>query len=89
MPLPRVRRRDRGALPELVADAGLVVDAESETALADALARVLSDGRLREELRCLGATSTDSRGARGRGARIPAAGSRDIDAAFELRSARD
>ena len=45
---------DRGALPELVADAGLVVDAESETALADALGRVLTDGRLREELRCHG-----------------------------------
>ena len=45
---------DRSALPELVADAGLVVDAESETALADALGRVLTDGRLREELRCHG-----------------------------------
>jgi glycosyltransferase involved in cell wall biosynthesis len=41
---------DRGALPELVADAGLVADAERPEALAGALVRVLSDDGLRAEL---------------------------------------
>ena len=42
---------DRGALPELVADAGLVAAAESPAEIAGALARVLSDAGIRAELR--------------------------------------
>ncbi len=42
---------NRGALPEVVGDAGILVDAESETELAQVLARALSDGGLRENLR--------------------------------------
>jgi glycosyltransferase involved in cell wall biosynthesis len=40
-----------GALPEVVADAGLLVDAVSEAAITDAMARVLSDPRLVADLR--------------------------------------
>ena len=42
---------NRGALPELVADAGLVADAERPADIAGALGRVLSDAGLRAELR--------------------------------------
>jgi glycosyltransferase involved in cell wall biosynthesis len=42
---------NRGALPEVVGDAGILVDAESETELAQALARALSDPATREGLR--------------------------------------
>jgi len=42
---------NRAALPELVADAGLVFDAEREEALAAALARVLADAALADDLR--------------------------------------
>ena len=42
---------NRGALPELVADAGLVADAARPEEIAEALARVLADGGLRAELR--------------------------------------
>jgi glycosyltransferase involved in cell wall biosynthesis len=42
---------DRAALPELVQDAGLLVDAERVDALAAAIARVLADLPLRTELR--------------------------------------
>jgi len=42
---------NRGALPEVVGDAGLMVDAESEAEIAGALARALTDPRLRDELR--------------------------------------
>ena len=42
---------NRGALPELVADAGLVADAARPEEIAGALARVLADGGLRAELR--------------------------------------
>lgn len=45
---------NRGALPEVVADAGLLVDAEDEAGIADAMARALSDGRLAEDLRSRG-----------------------------------
>jgi len=38
------------ALPEVVGDAGLLVDPRDVTALADAVVRVLSDDRLRKEL---------------------------------------
>ena len=42
---------DRPALPEVVGEAGLLIPAEDAGALAAALAGVLSDGRLREDLR--------------------------------------
>ena len=42
---------NRGALPEVVADAGLLFDAEREQELAALLARVLSDVTLAEDLR--------------------------------------
>ncbi len=42
---------NRGALPEVVADAGLTVDAEKETELVDAMTRVLSDALLADDLR--------------------------------------
>ncbi|HKB26086.1 MAG TPA: glycosyltransferase family 1 protein [Methylomirabilota bacterium] len=42
---------NRGALPELVAEAGLVADAERPADLAGALARVLADPGVRAELR--------------------------------------
>jgi len=48
--LPVVATRS-GALPELVADAGLVADAARPEEIAGALARVLADGGLRAELR--------------------------------------
>jgi glycosyltransferase involved in cell wall biosynthesis len=41
----------RGALPEVVADAGLLVDAARETELAAAMVRVLSDAGLSDDLR--------------------------------------
>ena len=44
----------RGALPEVVGDAGLLVDPLDEAALAAALERVLSDDRLREHLSVAG-----------------------------------
>jgi glycosyltransferase involved in cell wall biosynthesis len=37
---------DRGALPEVVADAGLLVDPEANGSLADAMARLLKDRAL-------------------------------------------
>jgi glycosyltransferase involved in cell wall biosynthesis len=40
----------RSALPELVGDAGLLVDPENVDALSQAMARILSDRDLREEL---------------------------------------
>jgi glycosyltransferase involved in cell wall biosynthesis len=42
---------NRGALPEVVADAGVMADAERETDIAAAMARVLSDERLGDDLR--------------------------------------
>jgi glycosyltransferase involved in cell wall biosynthesis len=41
---------NRGALPELVGDAGLLVDPTDDGAIADAIDRVLSDDRLSETL---------------------------------------
>jgi glycosyltransferase involved in cell wall biosynthesis len=41
---------DRGALPELIADAGLLVDPESVEALTGAITRILSDGDLSAHL---------------------------------------
>jgi glycosyltransferase involved in cell wall biosynthesis len=43
---------NRAALPEMVADAGLLFDAEQEQELASVLARVLSDPALVDDLRC-------------------------------------
>ena len=42
---------NRGALPEVVGDAGLIVDAEREEEIAGAMARALTDPRLRDDLR--------------------------------------
>jgi len=42
---------DRAALPELVGDAGLLVDPERVEAIAEAMRRVLTDASLRTELR--------------------------------------
>jgi glycosyltransferase involved in cell wall biosynthesis len=41
---------DRGALPELVGDAGMLVDPRDPEAIAAALERVISDDRLAENL---------------------------------------
>lgn len=41
---------DRSSLPEVVGDAGLLIDPEDPLQLADALARLLGDGALRAEL---------------------------------------
>jgi glycosyltransferase involved in cell wall biosynthesis len=40
----------RGALPEVIGDAGLLVDPEDAQRFADAMARVLADGPLRRDL---------------------------------------
>ena len=45
---------DRGALPEVVADAGLLVDAANEAAITDSIARVLCDTGLARDLRSRG-----------------------------------
>ena len=42
---------DRAAIPEVVGDAGLLVDPEDEAAIAAAMTRVLSNPELRESLR--------------------------------------
>jgi glycosyltransferase involved in cell wall biosynthesis len=42
---------DRASLPEVVGDAGLLVDPDNAEALSEALARVLDDSELRESLR--------------------------------------
>lgn len=41
---------DRGSVPEVVGDAGLIVDAEDDVALADAITRLLQDRQLHHEL---------------------------------------
>jgi glycosyltransferase involved in cell wall biosynthesis len=45
---------NRTSLPEVVGDAGLMVDPFDETALADALRRIIEDTHLREDLRARG-----------------------------------
>ena len=42
---------DRGAIPEVVGDAGLLADAEDDTAIADHIARVLSDSAIAQRMR--------------------------------------
>jgi glycosyltransferase involved in cell wall biosynthesis len=49
MGLPVVANRE-GALPEIVGDAGLLVDATDPYALADAAFRAATDGQLRRSL---------------------------------------
>ena len=48
---PAVISSNRGALPEVVGDAGLMFDARQEGELALVLARVLSDAALADDLR--------------------------------------
>lgn len=50
---------DRGSLPEILADAGLLVDPEEPTEIADAIMRVLSDETLRSGLVQKGARRLD------------------------------
>jgi alpha-1,3-rhamnosyl/mannosyltransferase len=45
---------NRSSLPEVVGDAALVVDPDDRMELADAMARLVSDARLREHLRARG-----------------------------------
>ena len=45
---------DRGSLPEVVGNAGLLVDAEDELTLAQYLAELLSSPERRNNYRCLG-----------------------------------
>jgi len=45
---------NRSSLPEVVGDAALVVDPDDRAALTDAMARVVSDATLREDLRAGG-----------------------------------
>ncbi len=45
---------NRSALPELIGDAGLLIDPESVDSLAEAVARVLTDGTLARDLRARG-----------------------------------
>ncbi|MDQ3421452.1 MAG: glycosyltransferase, partial [Acidobacteriota bacterium] len=40
----------RGSLPEVIGDAGLLVDADNANVLADAMQRLLDDGELRRDL---------------------------------------
>jgi glycosyltransferase involved in cell wall biosynthesis len=44
----------RGSLPEVIGDAGLMVDPEDGVALTDAMRRVLADGALRREMAAKG-----------------------------------
>ncbi len=51
-----VAAADAAAIPEVCGDAALYFDPRSEAAIADALARLASDGALRERLRAAGHT---------------------------------
>ena len=46
---------ERGALPEVIGDAGLLVDPDDKNAFSQAMERVLDDPALREELARRGA----------------------------------
>ena len=50
---------NRGALPEVVGDGGILVDPEDVRALADAIERVLSDDHLRRSLSAKGAARAE------------------------------
>jgi glycosyltransferase involved in cell wall biosynthesis len=71
MGLPVVANRE-GALPEIVGDAGLLVDATDPYALADAAARAASDGELRRSL-------ADAGSRRVQDYDLPTAGDRTVD----------
>ena len=71
MGLPVVANRE-GALPEIVGDAGLLVDATDPYALADAAARAAHDGELRRSLAEAGAK-------RVKDLDLPTAGDRAVD----------
>ena len=49
-----VMTSNRSSLPEVVGDAALIVDPDDRAALADAMARLVSDPTLREDLRARG-----------------------------------
>ncbi|HUE05801.1 MAG TPA: glycosyltransferase [Acidimicrobiales bacterium] len=71
MGLPVVANRE-GALPEIVGDAGLLVDATDPYALADAAARAASDGELRRALAEAGSRRVEELD-------LPTAGDRAVD----------
>jgi glycosyltransferase involved in cell wall biosynthesis len=71
MGLPVVANRE-GALPEIVADAGLLVDANDPYALADAAARAASNGELRRSL-------SEAGSKRVKELDLPTAGDRAVD----------
>ena len=71
MGLPVVANRE-GALPEIVGDAGLLVDATDPYALADAAARAATDGELRRSLADAGTRRVNDLD-------LPTAGDRAVD----------
>jgi glycosyltransferase involved in cell wall biosynthesis len=71
MGLPVVANRE-GALPEIVGDAGLLVDANDPYALADAAARAATNGELRRAL-------ADAGSQRVKELDLPSAGDRAVD----------
>lgn len=71
MGLPVVANLE-GALPEIVGDAGLLVDATDPYALADAAAKVVADGELRTSL-------TEAGARRVKELDLPTAGDRAVD----------
>jgi glycosyltransferase involved in cell wall biosynthesis len=71
MGLPVVANRE-GALPEIVGDAGLLVDATDPYALADAAARAASNGELRRSL-------SEAGSKRVKELDLPTAGDRAVD----------
>lgn len=76
MGLPVVANRE-GALPEIVGDAGLLVEATDPYALADAAAKVVADGELRTSL-------TEAGARRVKELDLPTAGDRAVDLVVTL-----
>jgi glycosyltransferase involved in cell wall biosynthesis len=76
MGLPVVANRE-GALPEIVGEAGLLVDATDPYALADAAARAAFDSELRRSL-------SEAGSARVKQLDLPTAGDRTVDLVTEL-----
>jgi glycosyltransferase involved in cell wall biosynthesis len=74
--LPVVANR-AGALPEIIGDGGLLVDATDPYALAGAVARVVTDADLRAELALTGAQRVEALD-------LPSAGDRTIDLVTSL-----